>query len=202
MKQELTRKQRQQSQGGPPGYRQLEAGSPPRPDGEAEYSNATPEEQAIYNKVVLAGRKVLYDDATHTDVMEMLGAADPATSLGQLVALIVIEIDQRNDMRIPDTVVLPAAMELMDAAAELAQAAGLFTLDADQSEIAVQVLVARLGEVYGIDQEEAQRVLMENVPPQVLAQAGQESAINPMRWKPYREQQAAAEAPAPEEEAV
>jgi hypothetical protein len=164
----------------------MEAGRPPQAGEEQEYSNATQEEQAIYERVVIGGMNVLYDDATHKDVMKMLDSADPATTLGELVALIISEIDQRNDGRIPDTVILPAAMEIMDAAAELAQTAGLFKVDANMAETAVQILVARLTSVYGIDEDMAKQFLMENVPGQELMPAGQESAQNPMRWQPFK----------------
>lgn len=206
MKQALARKQRRNQQ--PPNYRRLEAGAPPQsapaqpqPEGGTDMpANVTPAEQAAYEKVVLAGLRVIYDEATHDKIMAFLDAADPATSLGRLAATILIELDRRADNQIPETVILPAAMELMDALAELANVSGKFEVTEVVAENATHVMVTMLAEHYGVDQNQAAQFLQDNVPPDQLPVAGQEAAQAPSGWRPYKDEAGAAQATRQEED--
>jgi len=176
MKQELVRKQRQNKQ--PPGYRQMEAGAPPQAGQDDLPTNATPEEQAIYEKVVLSAQKILYDKEANKWVMKMLSTGvKPSEAVSSVVALLIKEIDDRNNGAIPETVILPAAMEIMDFVAELAETAGLFELTADMADEATKMLVTNLGEHYGVNPEEIQQFLMQIPPDQFKAAAGE--AVRP-----------------------
>jgi hypothetical protein len=166
-----------------------------------QQSNATPEEQAVYEQVVLSGMKVLYDEATHGTVMEMLskGADDPAQTLSNIVTLVITEVDDRNNGAIPETVILPAAMELMDAVTELAEVAGLFEVTPDIAETATHMLLAKMGDHYGIDQASIEQ-FMASIPPDQIAAAGEEASRAVYGWNPAGPAPAAAKQPAPADE--
>lgn len=159
-------------------------------EAELENNDASPEEQQAYDEVVLAGLRVLYtkgekgEEGTHEHVMGMINSgSDPATTLARITALIIKDLDQQMGNAIPETVILPASMEIMDAVAEMAEAAGAFTIDADTAEVALDILVTDLGEAYNVDPEQI-RLLLDQFDDEELAYMGEEASRNAHAWTP------------------
>ena len=184
---------------GQPTQQRAPAGQPqgPQPGPAAQQAaqqvpqtNATPEEQAAYDQVVLAGLRTLYmkgdkaGEGTHEQVMEMIRAgANPPQTVARITSIIIKEIDQQMNNAIPESVILPAAMEIMDAVAEMAAAAGAFDLDANAAEIAVDILVTDLAEAYNVSIDEV-RALLDQFDDEELAFLGEEATRNAHAWTP------------------
>jgi hypothetical protein len=128
---------------------------------------ATPAEQDAYNRVVTAGIKILYDKSTHDGIVNMLRSGDPADALAKTVSTIMVQLDEKSGGKIPETVILPAAAELLDETAKLATAAKIFQADQKTLAVAMQKLVADLGEKYGVNPDQI-KSLLQSVPPDQL----------------------------------
>lgn len=126
----------------------------------------TPEEQDAYKRAVLSGAEVLYSDETGPRIVEMLkaGAGNPAQVLAQVAALLITQLDEKSGMKIPEAVLLPAAMEIMALVAELAEKAGIFQVDEKTFTVAVQQMLVQVGDRYGVSEEEI-RALIEGMDP-------------------------------------
>lgn len=144
------------------------AAEPAAPVGKGR--KADPAMQENYDKVVLAAMKFLYDDATHPEIMKMLqsGAGDPSGTLAKVAALIVTQLDQKAGGSIPREVVMHAAMEVLGLVAELADKAGVFTVDKAIFEGAARAMVAELQQKFGEQPAQAEQ--------QVAPVAGAEQA--------------------------
>lgn len=157
-----------------------------------DQSMATPEEQAAYDGLVGNALRVIYSKdgkagkTTHESVMKSLRAgADPALTLSSLTASIIKAIDQQNNNAIPETVILPAAMEVMDAINELAETDGLWEMDANTAEVAVDLLVQDIAVAYGMTAEDVQP-FMDQFENDELAFLGEEATRNADAWTPVK----------------
>lgn len=157
-------------------------------------SEATPEEQEAYERVVMAGMKALYDPGSHEQMMALLekGAADPAKALASVAQTIIGTLDDQSKGTIPETVIIPAAVEILEHTGELADAASLFPVDEAVLNRAGQELLIGLGEQYGVGPEEIQD-LLSSFP---------ESSLNEMAEQQNRYAEEAAPAGASPDEAA
>jgi len=141
---------------------------------------ATAEEQEAYERVVLAAAKVLHDDPTNQQVMQMLetGAqGDPAQALAEVVTVVITQLDEQSGGTIPGEVIIPASAEVLSMASELAESAGLFQADEATLQRAVQMMQANVGEAYGIDPDELQAMIAEIDPGTLESLVAEQSAI-------------------------
>lgn len=121
---------------------------------------ATPQEQEAYERVVMAGMKVLYDESTHPAVMKMLaGGEAPEKDISDTVVMVMLQLDKKSGGKIPQVVIIPAAVELTSLAAELGTQAGIFQADDRIVARAVQMVMIGLGQEYGVDPAEVQEVI-------------------------------------------
>ena len=157
---------------------------------------ATPEEQQAYEKVVLAGMSVLYDDKTRDKVLTAIksGGDDPAKALAKMAQMIITQLDEKSKGTIPETVLLPAAAEILEHTAELAQVAGIAQVDDATLGQAGQHLVWALGEQYGVDEEELMALVESLKPEQIRSMVEQQSKYAPQ--EPQQPQEAASNGPA------
>lgn len=136
-----------------------------------EQAGTAPEAEASdenIEKVALAAESVLYDDATHDSVMQMLkaGATDPADALAKITGHILIQLDEQAD--IPEDVILPAAIEILGKVAELAEKTGAFQADENAMGEAVGILFSIMeqqGWISEEDKAEMQQLLAEQEQP-------------------------------------
>lgn len=100
---------------------------------------ATSEEQDAKDRVVMAAMEMIYNDQadpqsgkTGSDgVVGMLqaGAEVPSATLPGVAAQIIMFLDEQSGWKIPDSVILPAAAEIMALLAELGEKSGAFQVD-------------------------------------------------------------------------
>jgi hypothetical protein len=128
------------------------------PDMAQDEEQATPEEQQAYDQVVMAGAKMLYDEKTHQSIMELLQGAKntPARAIASAVMLVIQKLKDASKDSIPAPVVLPAAAEIAQLVAELAQKAGFFKVSDAVMQSAGQIFIPQVAELYGVNEEELQ----------------------------------------------
>jgi hypothetical protein len=112
-------------------------------------TEVTGEEQDYYDRVVMAGMKAMFEDeGTHRQIVDRLKAdtAHPAKDLAETTAILMIQLDKKDNDNIPETVILPAAVELLEQLIDLADSMKLFPIDDAVTNRAGQILVQKLGE--------------------------------------------------------
>lgn len=159
------------------------------PQGEpVEGGEASSESQEAYDRVVMAGMKVLFEDEkTKTGIVERLKAdsSNPAKSLADTTAMLMIQLDRQSGGNIPEDVILPAAIELLEQTSDLADSLGVFPVDEAVMNHAAQLMVVSLGEEYGVSPEDV-NALMESTSPEELQQI-EEQQGNYARKQPPKE---------------
>ncbi len=113
---------------------------------------ASPQQQQAYDRLVLAGMKILYDPHTNGPIMQMLNAGKiaPGQTVGRVVVLLIEQMDKVSKNTIPTEVVLPAASELLMDVGHLAQTAGIFQFGLPVAFKAMQVMVIALAQYFGV----------------------------------------------------
>lgn len=135
----------------------------------------TPEMQKNYDKLVMAGMKVIYDQSTHASIINMLRSGEPSEALANAVTTIILQLDKQSGGKIPEEIILPSSAELLGDLAELASKAGVFQVSEQIAAKAMQLLIISLGEHYGVDPKDVQQ-LMQSIPPdQIKAMVSQQS---------------------------
>jgi hypothetical protein len=130
------------------------------------------EEQDYYDRVIMSGMRVLFeDDATRNKIVGRLKAdkGQPAKTLADTTAMLMIQLDQKANGEIPETVILPAATEMLEQVAGLADSLNLFPIDDAVLNHAAQLMVMSLGEQYGVEPEDLEELLT-SVNPEQLQQ--------------------------------
>jgi hypothetical protein len=130
--------------------------------GVSDPNEASSEDQDAYEQVVMTGMKVLFDEeSTQKEIIEQLkaGGNNPAKSISDVSTMIITQLDKRSGGSIPETVILPAAAEILEQVSELAESADLFPVDEAVMAHAAQLMVVDLAEEYGVNQDEIQEML-------------------------------------------
>ena len=141
-----------------PGQEQPTATAPIGPDDGV----ASAESQDIYDRVVIAGMKILFEDEKSKEaVVSRLKAESnsPAKALADTVAMLMIQLDRQAEGQIPEDVIIPAATELLEQTAELAESLDLMPIDDAVLNHAAQLMMVSLGEEYGTEPEEIQQLM-------------------------------------------
>jgi hypothetical protein len=125
------------------------------------------EEQSAYERVVLAGMKIIYRDKVADQIVTALRSvkADPARALASVAQTIILQIDKASKGTLPETVIIPAAAEILEHIAELVNTAGAVKVDDALLSRAGQHLLLGLAQEYGVEPEEVQ-ALLDSVPPE------------------------------------
>lgn len=137
---------------------------------------STPEEQDIYDRIVMAGDKIIFgSEEARTALVEKMkvDVQQPAQALADATAMLMIKLDEQMGGKIPEAVVLPAAAELLEHMIELADSLELFPIDDAVVNRAGQMMVGNLAEAYGVTAEDSE-ALINSVPPEQAQQIAQE----------------------------
>ncbi len=124
--------------------------------------SVTAEEQVVYDKVVLAGQKVLFeDDKTSAQAVKFLQqqADNPAQAISDYTLILITQLDDQMGNNIPAEVILPASTELMENVSDLADSAGVFPVDDKLMNQAMQLFLPDIAEEYGVEDAEIQEFL-------------------------------------------
>jgi hypothetical protein len=84
-----------------------------------------PQLRQAYDKVVLAGMKVMFDPSTHQQAMGMLQGEGPIdTRLAKAVAVLMGTLIKQSNNTMPPAVIIPAGIELIAAAGDFLKKGG------------------------------------------------------------------------------
>lgn len=161
----------------------------PSVDGEI---NATPEEQEAYDKVILAASEVMYGDM-NPEIIKMLQleANDPPTAIARVATTIIVQLDDKSGGTIPEQLIFPAAAEIAEMTAELADAKKIFPVDDAVIQAAGQEMIPMIADEYGVPMEEIE-AFMGQVPQEVAQKIGEQQSQVAVKARPGRQQGAPA----------
>lgn len=137
-------------------------------EGQEESDEPTPEEQQTYEKVVLAGIKVLTDVSDQVLQMLQSGADNPPQSLADTTWTIMSAIDEKSGGNIDVGVLVAAGSEVMQNVGEFANEAGIFQVDEKVLNQGWQIIMQKLSDEYGIDWGAETGEAMQGMDPQEL----------------------------------
>lgn len=151
--------QQTEPQGEPAG----EAAAPQDEQGAAQQGDTvSPEDQNSYTRTVLAGLKVLGDPKSNAQILQTLQQGDqPDAALANVTASIMTELDRQSQGKIPEVVIIPAAMEILSELGDVAQKAGVFEVNDQVLTAAAQQLVLKLLTEYGVDPQDVDTVMQQ-----------------------------------------
>lgn len=111
-----------------------------------------PELQEAYDRVVIAGMKVMFSEATNQKVMNALKGEGPiGTRLGVAIAGLIATLFQKSNKTIPPQVLIPAGVDLLAQAADFIKKSGAEQIsDKDVGE-AMDTMVQIVLDMFGID---------------------------------------------------
>jgi len=120
---------------------------------------------------------VLFRSQTHAGIVNMLRSGDPAEAIANVVTTVMVQLDKKSNGRVPETVILPAAAELVG---EVAQLAGKIGLQVDERVVgqAMQRMLVTLADEYGVSEQEIQELMQSVGPDQAKQYATQQSGFN------------------------
>ncbi len=134
------------------------------------------EQQDQYDKVVMAGMEVLFkNEKVSKSIVSRLktDSKNPAKALSDTVSMLMIQLDHQVGDQIDEAIILPAAAELLEQTAELADSLQLFPIDDAVLQHAAQLMVQNLAEQYGTSPEDI-RGLIEATNPEELKRIEEE----------------------------
>lgn len=118
-----------------------------------------PEMQRTFDRIVLAGQKILYSKETQPMVDQILNADIPmANKLGEGVANIVVMIDNKANGAIPKEVIIPAATVLLFDAADFLKRTGE-KITAEDIGKAYELMFYGIYEAYGVQPKQLDSIL-------------------------------------------
>ena len=142
---------------------------------------ATEEEQEAVDRLVLAARKILFENKeTRSRVEARLeqGEENLEETIANETVMIVTGIDEKSKGTIPEVAILPAAGQILMEVSEMAKALGL-SIDQNVMSHAWQIAEMKLAEQYGVEPREAQELMDSLGQEQVQAMATQQQQFVP-----------------------
>lgn len=122
----------------------------------------TAEEQSEYDQVEAVAHTALFKDKKSRDaVIEQLkaGKDDPAKALADTAMTLLKAMDAESNGTLPEITLLPIGKEIMEQAGEIADAAGIFTVDQNVFGKAGQHFMMLAAQEYGMTPEDAKEIM-------------------------------------------
>lgn len=115
-----------------------------------------PELQSAYDKVVANGMKMMFDPSTRDQTAAFMQGEGPASKkLADGVASVVMLMFRESNQTMPPQVIIPAGIELLVHAAEVANASGMPVSNDDVAE-AMADFMSTVLKAFGVDPENMQ----------------------------------------------
>lgn len=106
--------------------------------------------QEAYQRVVLAGMKVMFSEQTHQLMLkEMDGPGDIAEKLGRGVAGLMLLLFKQSNKTIPPQVMIPAGMDLLMQAADFVRQTNMAQVQNKDISDATEIMVGTLIQAFG-----------------------------------------------------
>lgn len=141
-------------------------------EGEAPESGDASESNPAFQQALTFAYEALYKNEAAKDVAKQLKAAPSlADGMADVAYNITQIIDERTDGQVPDELLMPLAMQVLEEVGEVADAAGLSPQPEDIAGAFKTMILRYLGE-QGVDTTQLQQA-MDQVDPSVFRQAAQ-----------------------------
>lgn len=155
---------------GPDGSAQHEGmeGEPPENEGESVSLDAASVRkgmklpkgmEAAYDKIIKAGLKVMFDPSTRDDTMSFIeeSGGDPK-KMAEGVTAVVVTLFQQSNNTMPPNLLIPAGVELLVHATDVANAGGM-SLDKQVIAEAMSSVVQQILTKFGATPEQMQKLM-------------------------------------------
>jgi hypothetical protein len=121
----------------------------------------TQEQQGAYEQLVHAGMEILHNEETKPKVIELLtaGKSEPGKALAQVAVMILQQLEEKSGGAIPEDTIVQGTTDILSLAGELAEGEGIFPFDEQTQNQAVQHMMAQLGDIYEVDDEELEEFM-------------------------------------------
>ena len=115
-----------------------------------------PEMMEAFERVVLAGKKIMYSPQMEDTINQELAGEGPIEKkLAEAVAGLITILDRQAKPRIPVQLIIPAAIELVHDAADFVKSAGLVPdITPEQVKTATQLVTMVVLKVYGANEQQ------------------------------------------------
>lgn len=153
------------------------AGADQQPPQGGQESQATPEEQDAYDRAVIAGVKVIFDDATRPAIIKMLQSQtdDPPQGIAQATATVIKILEEHSKGQLPGVIIMDLADEIAGNIMALGEKMGLFKADENMKGQAAQQINILLANAYPPSPEEVNG-LVSSKSPEELAKIQQQQS--------------------------
>lgn len=119
----------------------------------------SPEMQDAYDRVVLAGMKVMFDKKTHEMAMKGLEGEGPISDrLGTAITALIALLMKQSNGTLPPAVMIPAGTNLLMQAADFLRETGQDISDEDIGE-AMSVMIESMMDMVGMSSEKLMKLV-------------------------------------------
>lgn len=138
-----------------------------RPEGEeltpeavSENIQMPPELQEAYDRVVLAGMKIMFSKDSHKLMLKELQKPGPVgQKLGQGIAGLMLILVKESNNSIPPAVLIPAGIQLMMQAVDFMRQTGMEKVTNQDIGDGMELMIMTLMEKFGASPEKVQQML-------------------------------------------
>lgn len=123
------------------------------PDQVSSQIKMPPELQEAYERVVLAGMKLLFSKETNKAAVQLMQEQDGdlAERLGKSIAGLLAEMFRKSNNTMPPQVIIPAGVELLMQAADFIRKSGLEPINNQVIGDAMDVMVTTVLQMFKLD---------------------------------------------------
>jgi hypothetical protein len=119
-----------------------------------------PELQEAYERVVIAGMKVMFSSQTHRIMLKELQKQGPvAQRLGQGIAGLMLLLFKESNNTMPPQVIFPAGIELMMQAVDFMRKTNMAKVTNQDIGQAVQVMIEVIVSKFGVDPAQFEQMI-------------------------------------------
>jgi hypothetical protein len=119
-----------------------------------------PELQEAYDRVVIAGMKVMFSDESHKMMLQFMDEEGPADEkLGKGIAGLMLILFKESNETIPPQVIIPAAVQLLMRAADFAKKSGMEDITNEDVAGGIELMIAIILEKFGVDPSQFKQML-------------------------------------------
>lgn len=134
-----------------------------------ENINMPPELQEAYERVVIAGMKVMFSKESHDFMLKQLQQGGTlGEKLGKGVAGLLLVLFKQSNETMPPQVIIPAGVELVAQAADFLKEAGMEQPTNDDIGQGIEIMITTILQKFGVSPEQMQQMVNqysnENIP--------------------------------------
>jgi hypothetical protein len=136
--------------------------------------NMPPELQEAYERVVIAGMKVMFSKESHKLMLDELQKKGPiGQKLGMGIAGLMLMLVKESNSTIPPEVIIPAGINLLTRAADFIRKSKIEKITNADIGDAMEIMISTILQKFGVDTEQMAQMLNqysdENIPAEMGA---------------------------------